>query len=233
MAIERIDVYKNLDSGETKVYPKTVADAVYIDETEEQNIKEYVDDVIYNNNGVLSQKGTSDEVIIDRLKFSPSVTPDRDTQAASIHYDISDNDFEFKKPNSTSKAPLDIGEPVELSHAATKEYVDNKTAFSTRITSNESWKKLLISHSNSSNSYVGLYFLRVGMEAYAINLGGSNQCNIFHILGTNDATISSATSGNTVTYTVTFNYQVISGNVYILYCLNMNSNIFVLKGSAT
>ena len=69
MAIERIDVYKNLDSGETKVYPKTVADAVYMDETEEQNIKEYVDDVIYNNNGVLSQKGTSDEVIIDRLKF--------------------------------------------------------------------------------------------------------------------------------------------------------------------
>lgn len=253
MPIERIDVYKNLDSGETKVYPKTVADAVYMDETEEQNIKEYVDnaisevgggdylplsggtltgpisinnssgtklfsfgngsssyidvylqdgfapqttllnfspvamtgryntgfilgsakvvsdsnklrivsnysvdddkwnynpiygatpdsssesnqlttkeyvdDTIYNNNGVLSQKGTSDEVIIDRLKFSPSVTPDMDSQAASIHYNSADNDFEFRKAGTTtSLAPIDVGEPVFLSHAATKMYVDN------------------------------------------------------------------------------------------------------------
>ena len=49
MAIERIDVYKNLDSGKTKVYPKSVADSIYTDEQESKNILTYIDEQITEN----------------------------------------------------------------------------------------------------------------------------------------------------------------------------------------
>ena len=58
MAIERIDVYKNLDSGKTKVYPKSVADSIYIDEQEEKNILTYIDEQITENiDDTLSKTG--------------------------------------------------------------------------------------------------------------------------------------------------------------------------------
>lgn len=49
MDIERIDVYKNLDTDKTKVYPKSVADAIYTDEAENKNILTYISEKIDEN----------------------------------------------------------------------------------------------------------------------------------------------------------------------------------------
>ena len=46
MPLERINVYKYLDSGKEKAYPKSVADAIYMDDNESQNVKEYIDETI-------------------------------------------------------------------------------------------------------------------------------------------------------------------------------------------
>ena len=42
MPLERINVYKYLDSGKQKAYPKSVADAIYTDDNETQNILEFI-----------------------------------------------------------------------------------------------------------------------------------------------------------------------------------------------
>ena len=46
MPLERINVYKYLDSGKEKAYPKSVVDAIYMDDNENQNVKEYIDETI-------------------------------------------------------------------------------------------------------------------------------------------------------------------------------------------
>lgn len=46
MPLERINVYKYLDSGKEKAYPKSVVDAIYMDDNESQNVKEYIDETI-------------------------------------------------------------------------------------------------------------------------------------------------------------------------------------------
>ena len=46
MPLERINVYKYLDSGKEKAYPKSVADAIYMDDNESQNVKEYIDETV-------------------------------------------------------------------------------------------------------------------------------------------------------------------------------------------
>ena len=46
MPLERINVYKYLDSGKEKAYPKSVVDAIYMDDNESQNVKEYIDKTI-------------------------------------------------------------------------------------------------------------------------------------------------------------------------------------------
>ena len=58
MPLERINVYKYLDSGKTKVYPKSVADSIYVDEQEEKNILTYIDEQITENiDDTLSKTG--------------------------------------------------------------------------------------------------------------------------------------------------------------------------------
>lgn len=49
MAIERTDIYKSLDSGKQKVYPKSVADSIYVDENEDKDILTYINEQITEN----------------------------------------------------------------------------------------------------------------------------------------------------------------------------------------
>lgn len=70
MAIERTDIYKSLDSGKTKVYPKSVADAIYVDENEDKDILTYIDEQITENiDDTLSETGKAADAKVVGDKF--------------------------------------------------------------------------------------------------------------------------------------------------------------------
>lgn len=78
MPLERINVYKYLDSGKQKAYPKSVADAIYVDDNEDKNIKEYIDEKIVSeiNDKVPSwaQSETKPEYTAEEVGALPSTT---------------------------------------------------------------------------------------------------------------------------------------------------------------
>ena len=78
MPLERINVYKYLDSGKQKAYPKSVADAIYVDDNENKNIKEYIDEKIMSeiNDKVPSwaQSETKPEYTAEEVGALPSTT---------------------------------------------------------------------------------------------------------------------------------------------------------------
>ena len=78
MPLERINVYKYLDSGKQKAYPKSVADAIYVDDNENKNIKEYIDEKIVSeiNDKVPSwaQSETKPEYTAEEVGALPSTT---------------------------------------------------------------------------------------------------------------------------------------------------------------
>ena len=70
MPLERINVYKYLDSGKQKAYPKSVADAIYVDDNENKNIKEYIDEKITENiDDTLSETGKAADAKVVGDKF--------------------------------------------------------------------------------------------------------------------------------------------------------------------
>ena len=78
MPLERINVYKYLDSGKQKAYPKSVADAIYVDDNEDKNIKEYIDEKIVSeiNDKVPSwaQSENKPEYTAEEVGALPSTT---------------------------------------------------------------------------------------------------------------------------------------------------------------